>query len=53
MQREFFAIIIRDLFNANYGMFEAVPESNCVWFNSHAMEESGPEFELIGKVRAL
>jgi ubiquitin-protein ligase E3 A len=53
VQREFFAIIIRDLFNAQYGMFQPVAQSHCVWFNSNAMEECQPEYELIGKLLGL
>ena len=30
--REFFSIILRDLFNVQYGMFREISESNCTWF---------------------
>ena len=51
--REFFAIMIRDLFNVQYGMFEVQDESNCVWFNASAMEENASEYELIGQLLGL
>lgn len=50
--REFFAVIIRDLFNPQYGMFDSVKESNSTWFNS-ASYVSSYEYELIGILLGL
>lgn len=52
MLREFFSVIIRDLFNIQYGMFIDVAESNSTWFNSASME-SRFEYELIGMLLGL
>eukprot|EP01097_Dermamoeba_algensis_P000520 TRINITY_DN1179_c0_g1_i2.p1 TRINITY_DN1179_c0_g1~~TRINITY_DN1179_c0_g1_i2.p1 ORF type:complete len:562 (-),score=118.34 TRINITY_DN1179_c0_g1_i2:35-1720(-) len=53
LQKEFFQILIRDLFHPDYGMFVLKEESNTFWFNSNFLEESLYHFELIGTLLGL
>ena len=46
--REFFQLIVRDCFSANYGMFLTVAESRVFWFRASALSDLSDEFELIG-----
>ena len=38
VQKEFFQIVIRDLFDPKYGMFVNDEESRCFWFSAHTLE---------------
>jgi ubiquitin-protein ligase E3 A len=51
--REFFSIMIRDLFNPQYGMFIEVEESRFCWFNSAAPSDVSSEYELLGILLGL
>eukprot|EP00298_Acanthocystis_sp_HF-20_P015157 c21042_g1_i1.p1 GENE.c21042_g1_i1~~c21042_g1_i1.p1 ORF type:complete len:724 (+),score=259.82 c21042_g1_i1:44-2173(+) len=51
VQKEFFQIIIRELFNINFGMFTVDDESRTFWFNMDSLDLQ--EFELIGTILGL
>ncbi|KAK9831792.1 hypothetical protein WJX74_009408 [Apatococcus lobatus] len=50
--KEFFQILVHDLFNENYGMFVHKPQTRTFWFNMLA-EGMESEFELVGIVIGL
>jgi len=52
VQKEFFQLIVRQMFDLNYGMFTYDEETRCFWFSSTALENAR-EFNLIGKVFGL
>jgi ubiquitin-protein ligase E3 A len=52
VQKEFFQILVRDLFKPEYAMFTYHPESKLVWFNGNTCE-SNLKFELIGALMGL
>ena len=52
VQKEFFQILVRDLFNPEYTMFTYFKESKFVWFNPVTLE-SPLKFELIGSLMGL
>eukprot|EP00878_Enallax_costatus_P024544 GHUV01026197.1.p1 GENE.GHUV01026197.1~~GHUV01026197.1.p1 ORF type:complete len:385 (+),score=102.26 GHUV01026197.1:393-1547(+) len=52
VSREFFQLLVCQLFSPDYGMFVYVEESRCCWF-SPASLESLDEFELVGIVLGL
>ena len=52
VQKEFFQLIVRQMFDLNYGMFTYDEESHCFWFSATALENAR-EFNLIGKVFGL
>eukprot|EP00339_Tiarina_fusa_P022530 CAMPEP_0117061504 /NCGR_PEP_ID=MMETSP0472-20121206/42813_1 /TAXON_ID=693140 ORGANISM="Tiarina fusus, Strain LIS" /NCGR_SAMPLE_ID=MMETSP0472 /ASSEMBLY_ACC=CAM_ASM_000603 /LENGTH=359 /DNA_ID=CAMNT_0004780197 /DNA_START=1077 /DNA_END=2156 /DNA_ORIENTATION=+ len=51
VQKEFFQLIVRELFDANFGMFTLNKETNCYWL-SHTSEDT-KEFLLIGLILGL
>lgn len=51
MQKEFFQLLVRDLFDPKYGMFSIVEETNQFWFNN--LSQDVREFELIGIILGL
>lgn len=52
VRKEFFMLIIRDLFQPGYDMFAADNENGFFWFNKDSMT-SNVEFELIGRIMGL
>ncbi|CAM6124002.1 unnamed protein product [Calypogeia fissa] len=50
--KEFFQLLVRELFNVSYGMFTYNEESRTIWFNVNSME-SESEFRLVGIVLGL
>eukprot|EP01083_Nonionella_stella_P143395 445624_1 len=52
VQKEFFQLIIRQLYQAEYGMFLHDDVTRLFWFNKDAFENSS-EFELIGIILGL
>lgn len=52
VQKEFFQILVRDLFNPEFTMYNYYKESKLVWFNG-ATFESNIKFELIGVLMGL
>ena len=52
MTKEFFQILIHNLFNENYGMFIYRQQTRTFWFNMLA-QGLEPEFELVGIVIGL
>lgn len=52
VKKEFFHLIMKELFNPNYAMFEAKFDGRFLWFNKLSFECS-VNFELIGTILAL
>lgn len=52
VQKEFFQILVRNLFNPEYTMFNYYKESKLVWFDRSTFE-SNIKFELIGVLMGL
>merc|ERR1719436_173378 len=52
VQKEFFQLLIEELYNEDFGMFERVDESRNFWFNKNSLEAS-LQFELFGIVLGL
>lgn len=52
VKREFFQLIVKDLFNPNYGMFEYDNDTNYHWFNSLTFV-SNMDYELVGKILGI
>eukprot|EP00051_Salpingoeca_urceolata_P000007 m.32341 g.32341 ORF g.32341 m.32341 type:complete len:746 (+) comp10011_c0_seq2:184-2421(+) len=52
VQKEFFQIVLRDLFDPNYGMFSYDQEQRLFWFNPGSLETPA-EFRLLGLVLGL
>lgn len=50
--KEFFQILVRDLFNVGYGMFIYNEDTRNFWFNPNSME-SDHEFWLVGAILGL
>jgi ubiquitin-protein ligase E3 A len=49
VQKEFFQLLVAELFDPKFGMFEYSEEMHCYWFNKNSLE-SHLQFELIGIV---
>lgn len=52
VSKEFFQLIVEEIFNADYGMFTQQPDSLTVWFNMTSFETEA-QFTLIGIVLGL
>lgn len=52
VSKEFFQLIIEEIFNPDYGMFVNIEDTNMVWFNSTSFENEA-QFTLIGIVLGL
>ncbi|XP_052902298.1 ubiquitin-protein ligase E3A [Anopheles moucheti] len=52
VSKEFFQLIIEEIFNPDYGMFMTNEDSNTVWFNPVSFENEA-QFTLIGIVLGL
>lgn len=52
VKKEFFQILVRELFDEKYGMFTYNKETDIFWFNSQTFEDA-QEFELIGMILGL
>lgn len=52
VQKEFFQLIVRDLFDPKYGMFRYSEATRLFWFNSTWLEMER-EYELVGSVLGL
>uniref|UniRef100_A0AAG5DUH1 Ubiquitin-protein ligase E3A n=1 Tax=Anopheles atroparvus TaxID=41427 RepID=A0AAG5DUH1_ANOAO len=52
VSKEFFQLIIEEIFNPDYGMFVTNEETNVMWFNSLSFENEA-QFTLIGIVLGL
>ncbi|KAN0019256.1 hypothetical protein ACTFIV_008293 [Dictyostelium citrinum] len=51
VKREFFQLIVRKIFDPEYGMFKYNTTTNCFWFNPDSVDYT--EFELIGIIIGL
>ncbi|OII73142.1 E3 ubiquitin-protein ligase [Cryptosporidium ubiquitum] len=52
VQKEFFQLLVQEIFNIDFGMFIYYEDTRLFWFNMASLESNG-EFELIGIVLAL
>lgn len=52
VSKEFFQLIVENIFNPDYGMFIYKEDTNCVWFNANSFETEA-QFTLIGIVLGL
>lgn len=52
VQKEFFQLLVEQLYNEDYGMFERIDESRNFWFNKNSFEVN-LQFELFGTVLGL
>ncbi|KAF7457040.1 E3 ubiquitin-protein ligase [Cryptosporidium felis] len=52
VQKEFFQLLVQELFNVDFGMFIYYEDTRVFWFNMGSFESNG-EFELIGVILAL
>ncbi|KAK9903911.1 hypothetical protein WJX75_000261 [Coccomyxa subellipsoidea] len=52
VQKEFFQLLMRELFDANFGMFRMDPELRTFWFRASSLDLA-MEFELVGLMLAL
>eukprot|EP00747_Dinoflagellata_sp_TGD_P096268 gnl/TRDRNA2_/TRDRNA2_166783_c0_seq1.p1 gnl/TRDRNA2_/TRDRNA2_166783_c0~~gnl/TRDRNA2_/TRDRNA2_166783_c0_seq1.p1 ORF type:complete len:806 (-),score=177.79 gnl/TRDRNA2_/TRDRNA2_166783_c0_seq1:137-2482(-) len=52
VQKEFFQLLIEELYNEDFGMFERADESRNFWFNKNSFETT-LQFELFGIVLGL
>ncbi|KAL3687154.1 hypothetical protein R1sor_013463 [Riccia sorocarpa] len=50
--KEFFQLLVRDLFSVSYGMFTYNEETRTIWFNQNSIE-TADEFRLVGIVLGL
>ena len=56
VQKEFFQLIVRDIFDPMYGMFSVNPETRLFWFSTSAANfgfDMSVEYELIGTLLGL
>jgi ubiquitin-protein ligase E3 A len=51
VRKEFFQLIVREIFDEKYGMFKHDHDSRCYWFNSSSTDYV--EFRLIGMIIGL
>ncbi|MDP2434831.1 MAG: HECT domain-containing protein, partial [archaeon] len=53
--KEFFQLIVRDIFHPKYGMFLHLDEPNVFWFNGCAstLQDTTQEFQMIGTIIGL
>merc|ERR1719422_957630 len=52
VQKEFFQLLIEELYNEDFGMFQKNEESQTFWFNKNSFE-ANLQFELFGIVLGL
>merc|ERR1719421_2436849 len=52
VQKEFFQLLIEEMYNEDFGMFERVEESRNFWFNKNSFE-TNLQFELFGIILGL
>lgn len=52
VQKEFFQLLVEQLYNEDFGMFERIDESRNFWFNKNSFEVN-LQFELFGTVLGL
>jgi len=52
VQKEFFQLVVRDIFDVQYGMFEHDEKMGTFWFNSNSYENEN-NFRLIGTILGL
>jgi ubiquitin-protein ligase E3 A len=52
VRKEFFQLLIKDLFDPSFGMFAHNEKERLYWFNGHSMEPN-VNFELVGILMGL
>ena len=50
VKKEWFLLVVRQIFSPVYGMFTALPDSNYFWFANGSSKEMLSEYHLIGVV---
>ncbi|XP_061693993.1 probable E3 ubiquitin-protein ligase HECTD2 isoform X2 [Syngnathoides biaculeatus] len=53
LTKEWFLLLVRRIFHADYGMFTYMTESRCHWFSSWKCDNNYSEFQLIGTLMGL
>ncbi|KAJ3123578.1 putative E3 ubiquitin-protein ligase HTD2 [Physocladia obscura] len=55
IQKEFFQMIVKQIFNPTHGMFQSDPESRLCWFTKEYVTDAGvlEEYMLIGRLLGL
>ncbi|ORY52963.1 hypothetical protein BCR33DRAFT_675135 [Rhizoclosmatium globosum] len=55
IQKEFFQLVVKEIFNPNHGMFQNDPESRLCWFTKEYITDNGvlEEYMLIGRLLGL
>lgn len=53
LTKEWFLLLVREIFDSNYGMFVYHAHSNCYWFSIDNKEGSLREYNLIGVLMGL
>ncbi len=52
VKKEFFQLIMKQILDVNYCMFEYVKNETILWFDKHPLE-CGLNFELVGMILGL
>jgi len=52
VSKEFFSLLIKELFNPHLGMFQFNTDNNMYWFNGRTFE-SNLSFELVGMIMGI
>lgn len=53
VQKEFFQLIMREIFDPRYGMFTLMEDTRLYWFSQVSLPENENEYELIGVLLGL
>ncbi|XP_057703370.1 probable E3 ubiquitin-protein ligase HECTD2 [Corythoichthys intestinalis] len=53
LTKEWFLLLVRQIFRDDYGMFTYMKESRCHWFSSWKCDNNYSEFQLIGTLMGL
>lgn len=53
LSKEFFQLIIEQIFSPEYAMFMTNEETHCLWFNPSAADDLDREYTLIGMLLGL
>lgn len=53
LTKEWFLLLVREIFDSNYGMFVYHPHSHCYWFSVDNKEGNLREYNLIGVLMGL
>jgi E3 ubiquitin-protein ligase HERC4 len=48
VRKEFFMLLLKDVLDTKYGMFQFYEESRCIWFSENPFEEDVSMYHLVG-----